>query len=356
MNKLIIISLTLLFFTTSKLSFTQLYPVQKTGSDHIARYGFIDKKGKQIVPFIYDNAGTFSEGLCAVFQNEKGGYINSSGEIIIPIKYDHAQEFHNGYAIAFNEGSRYLIDQKGEEFPMQKLYHTSENIYSEGLIIVMNEDEQLGYANLKNEIIIPCQFDYATSFSGGYATGKQGDNVYIIDKKGTKTTLDCKNTIGISEGLIGIQNEDDIWGVIDINLNVITDFNYVDLYPFKNGYAQFKEFYDMGLLNARGESVLPTEYTYVHPMSENRIFVQPSETSAILMDENFKVLKEFPNFYKSFGNEFIYRDGLALVYLVVGPQKGSSNESIRLNGGFAATYINLNGDVIWQGEVYEKQE
>lgn len=238
---------------------------------------------------------------------------------------------------------------------LKNLYHKVRNVYSEGLILVKNEQGKIGYANLKNEIIIPCEFDDASAFSEGYAIIYQDDNVYMIDNKGNKINLQCNKAESLSEGLICIQNKDDMWGVIDTNFNVVADFNYVDVYPFKNGYAPFNEFYDMGLINAKGKTVLTSSYSVVYYMNENRIIVQPTDTTGLLLDENFKIVKEFPNFYKTFGEEIMFKNGLALVYLTVGPQKNSNNEYIRLEGGYIPTYINLNGDVIWQGDIYEKQ-
>ena len=38
-----------------------------------SKYGFLDTSGKEIVPCIYDDAYSFSEGLAAVYRNGKGG-------------------------------------------------------------------------------------------------------------------------------------------------------------------------------------------------------------------------------------------------------------------------------------------
>ena len=44
------------------------------------KYGFVNKDGKLIIPLIYDEALTFSEGFVAVKQNGKWGYLDSTGK------------------------------------------------------------------------------------------------------------------------------------------------------------------------------------------------------------------------------------------------------------------------------------
>ncbi len=46
-------------------------------------FGFINKKGKWVIPARYEAAGRFSEGLAAVKVKGKWGYINTSGKLVI---------------------------------------------------------------------------------------------------------------------------------------------------------------------------------------------------------------------------------------------------------------------------------
>ena len=62
-------------------------------------FGFITQSGRVTVPFIYDWAWSFSDGLAAVFLNEKAGYIDTAGNIIVPLLYDDAHPFREGLAI-----------------------------------------------------------------------------------------------------------------------------------------------------------------------------------------------------------------------------------------------------------------
>ena len=47
------------------------------------KYGFINTKGKEVIPCKYDYAGEFSEGLAKVGLDGKDGYINTKGKLVI---------------------------------------------------------------------------------------------------------------------------------------------------------------------------------------------------------------------------------------------------------------------------------
>ena len=45
------------------------------------KYGFVDKKGKIVIPLKYDNAGSFSEGLAWVEKDGKEGFVDKKGKV-----------------------------------------------------------------------------------------------------------------------------------------------------------------------------------------------------------------------------------------------------------------------------------
>ena len=57
------------------------------GVEKDGKWGFIDKTGKEVVPFIYDDVNWFGEGLSEVKKDGKYGFINKTGEVVIPFIY-----------------------------------------------------------------------------------------------------------------------------------------------------------------------------------------------------------------------------------------------------------------------------
>jgi|GEM_PF-1265798 len=83
-----------------------------TGTDY---YGFIDEIGNEIVPLQYEYAEIFSEGLAVVRLNNSFGFIDKTGNIIIDIKFDSADSFVNGLAKVSIGNLNFHIDTNGNE-------------------------------------------------------------------------------------------------------------------------------------------------------------------------------------------------------------------------------------------------
>ena len=98
------------------------------------KYGYINKKGREVTNLKYDNAYDLSEGLAVVKLNGKYGYINKNGREIISIKYSDANDFSEGLAAVKLNGKYGYINKNGREVTQLKY----DNVFgfSEGLAAV----------------------------------------------------------------------------------------------------------------------------------------------------------------------------------------------------------------------------
>jgi hypothetical protein len=78
------------------------------------KHGYIDETGKEVIPFKYDEAEDFSEGIALVRLNDKFGYIDKTGKEIIPLKYDDAFNFFGGLARVILNDKQFYIDKTGK--------------------------------------------------------------------------------------------------------------------------------------------------------------------------------------------------------------------------------------------------
>jgi len=144
----ILLYLALLLVGPAGLSIAQepdLFPVDKNG-----KTGYIDQTGKLIIPFQFDEAWAFSEGLAPVRIGEDWGYIDASGKIVIKPRFFQASAFSQGFAavgvyfprkkiIDSKVGYYNYIDRNGNLLSNEHLAVAFD--FSEGLADVMNDDD-----------------------------------------------------------------------------------------------------------------------------------------------------------------------------------------------------------------------
>jgi hypothetical protein len=67
-----------------------------------AQFGYIDKTGKLVIDYKFDEAGNFSEGLARVFfinprtKQAAFGFINKKGDVVIDNVFEETSEFKEG--------------------------------------------------------------------------------------------------------------------------------------------------------------------------------------------------------------------------------------------------------------------
>lgn len=90
------------------------------------KFGYIDDQGEVAIPFQYDDADHFSEGLARVGKldginpwNESPdfiyGFINTMGNLVIDYQFSSASGFENGVAEVRKDGETYCIDKNGNK-------------------------------------------------------------------------------------------------------------------------------------------------------------------------------------------------------------------------------------------------
>lgn len=92
------------------------------------KWGYIDKKGNQVIPFRFNDANSFSEGLAPVAFRIKWGYINQHNQTIIPFRYRWAYQFINGVASVNDYGGNGHIDKFGNWIDYEEYNNNSNSI------------------------------------------------------------------------------------------------------------------------------------------------------------------------------------------------------------------------------------
>ena len=148
------------------------------------KWGYVDKNERERIPYKYDLAGYFREGLAYVELNHKIGYIDSTGTEIIPFKYSGADFFYNGLAkIQLDNKYFGYIDKSGKEI-IPAIYEEI-GVFNDGLAKV-TLNGKYGYINKTGKEVIVPKYDYIDRFSEGFARVEFDGSHGFIDTIGNE--------------------------------------------------------------------------------------------------------------------------------------------------------------------------
>ena len=160
------------------------------------KYGFVDAEDKLVIPYQYDFAVDFSDGMALVCDKDgQIGYINTKGELVIPYQYDNPAErngndFHEGLCAVMVDGEHEwfsYIDKTGKQaFPG---IFSQDGEFSEGLAAVRTTGEgyRSGYIDHSGKMVITLPEGWwGRKFKDGVAQIQKVDSCFIIDKTGKR--------------------------------------------------------------------------------------------------------------------------------------------------------------------------
>lgn len=187
------------------------------------KWGFIDKKGKVIIDFLYEedrrkefdeilklnadsldalpkanlrNIGLFNDGLVKFQKNGLWGFLNKNNEVIIEPKFKKVTEFSEGVAGVSIDGKKWgFIDKKSNFIIEPKFYLT--DCFQNGICAVRINYQEFEYANdwmydaiinSKGEIIreieMHCFMGFENDLIRYYGGGHFSGGVHYLNKKG----------------------------------------------------------------------------------------------------------------------------------------------------------------------------
>ena len=202
---------------------SEKYGIDETGVDDViglgssyilasenGKYGFYNYDFKCISTDLrFDYISNTASGMFAVKDGDKWGMMNSVGEMITSVDaYDDVAinsmgaAYSFGAAVVKDSTGLFFVDVNGERIN-DKTYPDAKAPESEGYIAVADSNGKWGFADRNGELVIPCHYDDAMSFSDGLAP--------VL--------------------------ENGCWHYISVYDERAIDLDFVDANPFHNGIA-----------------------------------------------------------------------------------------------------------------------
>jgi hypothetical protein len=266
-----------------------LWPVYKD-----KKWGYIDNTGRLIIPYKFDGAAKFSEGLACVWIKEKSGYIDATGKFVISPPSLSGFPFSNGmalvvisefekdhlhmYKLGYINRSGKLVIQRKEAWDSKSLHIIyKELFFSEGLVSV-EQNGKVGFIDKAGKQVIPPRYDNVQPFSEGLAAVRIKGKYGYIDRSG-KMVIPPQFTDAepFSEGLALISFDSNQSSYIDKSGKiVINGEKFVIARGFSEGLAAAmgkNEKY--GFIDKTGKFVIQPHFHRVGDFSEGLAAVMP---------------------------------------------------------------------------------
>ncbi len=225
-----------------------------------SKNGFINKKGIFLLPLVFDDACSFSEGLAYVMNEEYRGYINNRGQSIITLNNVVGYDFHEGICAVSTRGDHKVgyMDSTGRL--IVPMIYDELSYFSEGKAVA-HKGRLRGYIDRNNRFVIAPQFDYARPFSQGRAfVGFQSlyrtNRWAIIDSNGT-TIKDRKfHEVNEFSDSVALVRENNKWYYVDYFGNKTIEEDFDNAMSFKDGFAfAGNSVSEYGIINKKGEFI-----------------------------------------------------------------------------------------------------
>lgn len=299
-----------------------------------------------------EKAGIFTEGLAPVCFAEDGiqtwGYVNDKGKTVIPPAFLNCSGFFGNLAPAVkDEASGWgYIDKKGE-FTIQPQFSEANCFDNNGLAVVAigDSNKKYGIIDRKGKYVVSPQYELIKPDGEYYVVG-QSDVYGWIDKKGkTIISPQFKNiTYFRKANVTGVSIDDKKWGIIDQGGKYTLNPQYDAIGAFIGDIAPFMMSGKAGFIDREGKIVINPQYTNVasdytgivtmYMLNDDKLFVSSDYfdveaiTSQLFKDSGSDLFRGISG-NTTFGEiKEMYRD---LSYESVYSRK--SNETVALNSG-----------------------
>lgn len=230
--------------------------------------------------------------LYPVEMKNKWGYMNTEGKMMLPFEYDYADEFQEGLAVVAVKNMPCIINTSGTRIIDTGLFQFI-SPFNEGLAAAREFDGAQFYINTQGTKIIslPPYIYEARKFNNGVA---------VVSKKLDKHELKFGRDIATL---------DYRFGLMDKSGAMITDFIFEDADDMLGEVTRVRQRFTFGLVNARGEWVAKPIYANIGSFNEGKAVVDFNGKYGYINTQGKMVIKPtFPYAYS-------FSEGLAGVYI-----------------------------------------
>lgn len=264
----------------------QIFSVEKVG-----KYGVYDLYGNMVLPIQYDDitfAGAIitahKDGKILIFDangnikkdckytsimptksqdyyisidtNGNYGILDNKGGVLVDNSYNYIEYAFDKYFVCTKDGKTGLIDYTGNKI-LENKYSVVQNINGTNIVQAINSESNISEIYNKNINKVTQVKDAHIYIGQEYIKILSQDDIKYLDLDGNeKSAKDI-----LKSNKIFAKKENDKWGYVDSNGNIVLDFKYdlaLDLNEY--GYGAIKQDGKWGVVNQDGKVIKEPEY------------------------------------------------------------------------------------------------
>lgn len=231
------------------------------------QWGFIDRKGRVVIPFQYSAAWDFKNGLAIIKHQNQWGIIDKKGVVIVEPEFDELDPHNCGWNCYYAQKNEKwgVLNQAGETVHLPQFDYIEH--FRDGLAAVRLGDKH-GFIDTLGNIVIPIQYEAAVSLHKNLLGVKKSNQWSIIDKLGNSVVASQFEAIGsFSENLMNVQKNGK-WGFINPQGQVVIPFQWEDANRFKGRLAGVQKNKKWGFINPNGSLAIPCQFEEIGDFEE----------------------------------------------------------------------------------------
>lgn len=317
------------------------------------KYGVINNKGVELIPFEYDEIeadkyykdnGYSKSGYIVRKTTEEGyryGYINSNWDKLLDTEYSSISrildiEKDDIYLIVAKDGRYGVIKNKNVEidFGYQSIeYNGDTNLFA------VQRGEQYGVLDLSGKTIINIEYK-SIQFNGTYILARSYSEDIYFNKNGEKVENSYISMTEIEEAKSYITiNEDGLYGLINTKGEEIVPNEYLYIeYVFDKYFIAYKEGEGLGVIDKNGRVQKEFQYDVLSQIGDYRILkgIDMDKGITYIISENMKEITSLDNAIVEIENEYIeiYNDK-AIKYITTNGELKTAKEILPNNKLYA---------------------
>lgn len=230
------------------------------------KLGLLNSTGKLVVPAEYKTITVF-RGLVLAAKGDKYGVLDVAGRVVIPFEYDTGGFTGNGAIVMQQQSKKVVFDGSGKVIaPLGKFDDAYIGAGQTDNLIFVKRQGKVGAIDTTGKQILPLIYK-----DTGEVQRKNGLAVVATDDK----------TLVVNQNGQILLSLDKNWRVVlgdDGNIQAISAVNW-----------------KRGLFNRNGKAVLPCEFSWINPMSENYL-VANNEKGYAVFNKDGQIIVPFGEF------------------------------------------------------------